>query len=306
MAVLTNPLTLKTRQLQCKITLQSGTFQNGFNTLIENDATINALVNTTMNNNFTNSAQITIYGMNKSDIAALSTLGFFPLKYQLNQVELFAQYEGDPSGLCFTGFIVKAWADYSDPSRPMHFECQTTYQDAINNADPINLKGPSNVIDLVQNLASKLGISVQNNGVAGVINNPILTGSYIDQLKQLSKQFNINCVIDNGRLKIAPKTTSFTNEILYINSDSGLISYPTIDAWGVKFRIRYNPVLQIGQYIALQTSIPIPNAPNQPTVPSSRANGNWFVYDMQSSLNNRHENWYTDLRCSYNNQNFGQ
>lgn len=305
MAVILTPTSLQNRQLQCKITLQSGTFNQGFNTLTVNDATINAIVNTSMNNNFTNSSQITIYGMNKSDIAALSTLGFAPLKYELNTIELYAQYENDPSSLCFTGFIVKAWADYSDPSRPMHFECQTTYQDAINNVDPINLKGSINITDLFSNLASKLGLSLQNNGVTGIINNPIFTGSVIDQLKNISKQTGINCVIDNNKLKIAPKTFSFSNEIVNINSDSGLLSYPTIDAWGVKFRIRYNPVLQIGQYVALQTSVPIPNSQGQQIRPPLRGNGNWFVYDMQSSLNNRHENWYTDLRCSYNNQNFG-
>lgn len=305
MAVITTPTNLKVRQLQCKITLQSSTFNQGFNTLIINDSTINALINTTLNNNFTNSAQITIYGMNKSDISALNTLGFAPLKYKLNKIELYAQYEGDPSSICFTGFIVKAWADFSDPSRPMHFECQTTYQDAIDNADPINLKGSTNILDLVKNLASKLGLSLQNNGITGVINNPVYTGSYIDQLKSISKQFDFNCVIDNGRLKIAPKTFSLSDEILNINSESGLISYPTIDAWGVKLRIRFNPVLQIGQYIALQTSVAIPNSQGQQIVVPLRPNGNWFVYDMQSSLNNRHENWYTDLKCSYNNLSHG-
>lgn len=294
MAIILDPTNLRVKQLQCKITLQSGTFNQGFNTVIYDNSTINAIVNKTLNNNFTNSAQITIYGMNKSDIAALSTLGYAPLKYELNQIQLYAQYEGDASSLCFTGFIVKAWSDYSDPSRPMNFECQTTYQDAIQNSDPINLQGSTNIISLFSNLASKLSYSLQNNGVTGVINNPIFTGSYIDQIKSLSKQTNTNCLIDNNKIIIAPKGISLSNEIQNINSDSGLISYPTIDVWGVKFRIRYNPILQLGQYIALQTSVPLP-----------KATGQWYVYDMQSSLNNRHENWYTDLRCSYNNVNFG-
>ncbi len=295
MAIISNPSSLKERQLQCKITLQSGTFNQGFNTKIINDSTINALINKTLNNNFTNSAQITIYGMNKSDIAALSTLGYIPLKYELNRIELYAQYKGDEPSLCFTGFIVKAWADFSDPSRPMHFECQTTYNAAIQNADPINIQGSASVTDLFSNLATKLSCSLENNGVSGVINNPIYTGSYIDQLKSLSKQTNTNCFIDNNKLNISPKGFSLNNLILNINSESGLISYPTIDAWGVKFRMRYNPVLQLGQYIALQTTVPLP-----------KATGKWFVFDMQTSLNNRHENWYTDLRCSYNNVNFGQ
>lgn len=294
MAEIINPSQLKERQLQCKFILQSGTFSQGYNTKIVNNSTINALVNKTLNNNFTNSAQITVYGMNKSDIAALSTLGYAPLKYEANKIELYAQYSTDKPSLCFTGFIVKAWADFADPSRPMHFECQSTYQYAIDNANAINVKGSSNITDIFSNLASKLGLSLQNNGVNGIINNLILTGSPIDQLKQLSKQTDANCIIDNGKLKIAPKLNSLTSQILKINKNSGLLSYPTIDVWGVKFRMRYNPVLELGQFISLETTVPIP-----------KSTGKWFVYDMQSSLNNRHENWYTDVRCSYNNQDFG-
>lgn len=294
MAVVLNPEDLKVRQLQCKLTLQSGTFEQGYNTKVINNLTINALVNKTLSNNFTCAADITIYGMNESDIAALSTLGYAPLIYELNKIELFAQYEGDSQSLCFSGYIVKAWCNFADPSRPMHFECQVTYQEALNNIAPINANGSVSIPGLFQKLAANLNCSLQNNGVGGVINNPILTGSAIDQLKNLSKQTSTNCLVDNSILKIAPKGFSLSNLILSINSESGLLSYPTIDAWGVKFRMRYNPVLSIGQYIALQTKVPIP-----------KSTGQWYVYDMQSSLNNRHENWFTDVKCSYNNQDFG-
>jgi hypothetical protein len=191
--------------------------------------------------------------------------------------------------LCFTGYIVRAWADFSDQSRPMHFECQVTYQDAIDNAPSTSVKGPVNAVDLFSKLASSLGYSFQNNGVTGVVNNPILTGSYIDQLKTLSKQTSSNCLVDLGIVKTAPIGFALINAILNINSKSGLLSYPTIDDLGVKFKIRYDPVLQIGQYIHLDTIVPIP-----------KATGQWYVYDMQSTLNDRHEYWYTDLKCSFN------
>lgn len=293
MTIVDDPKKLRVRQLQCKFILQSGEFKQGYNTKIIDDNTINALVTKTMSNNFTNSADIIVYGMNDSNIAALSTLGFTPNIYELNHIELYAQYEDDSESLCFKGYIAKAWCDFSDPNRPMHFQCQETYLNSIENVDPINIKGSSDVIELFSNLASKLNLSLQNNGVSGIMNNPILTGSTIDQLKTLSKQTEVNCVVDNGKLKISPKGFSLTTEILNINSESGLLSYPTIDSYGVRFRIRYNPVLNIGQYIALQTKVKIP-----------KATGKWFVYDMQSSLNNRHENWFTDLRCSYNNVDF--
>lgn len=294
MANISNPKELEQRQLQCKFTLQSGEFKQGFNTKIVLNNTINAVVSKSMNNNFTNSAQITVYGMNYSDIAALSTLGYLPLKYELNKVQLYAQYASQPTSLCFEGFIVKAWANFSDPSRPMYFECQTTYQDAIDSKNSTNIKGKTSINDLLGNLSSQLKLSLQNNGVEGTLNNTILTGSFIQQLQQLSKQGNFNCVIDKGKLYVSPKGKSFSDQILSLNKDSGLLSYPMIDAYGVKFRMRYNPVLDIGQYVSLQTKVPLP-----------KSNGKWYVYDMQHSLNNRHENWYTDIKAAYNNQMIG-
>lgn len=301
MAVVVNPPSLRTRQLECKLILQSGEFNQGGNVKLVNSnlitsgvSTINATVHTSLSNNFTNSADIIIYGMNESDIAALSTLGYAALKYELNRIELYANYSDQQKSLCFSGYIVRAWCDFSDPNRPMHFECQTTYQEALADVTPTSIKGSVGIVDLFSKFASVLGYSLQNNGVSGILNNPIFTGSPIDQLKKLSKQTSTACVADKGILKIAPLRFSLSNLILDITSKSGLIGYPTIDAWGVKLRIRYDPTLQIGQYIKLQTTVPIP-----------RSTGQWYVYDMQSTLSNLHEPWYSDLKCSYNNVNFG-
>lgn len=301
MADISTPIELKVRELQCKIILQSGEFKQGFNTKIINNNTINANVTKSLNNNFTNSADITIFGMNSSDIAALSTLGYVPLNYNFNIIELYAQYQGDVASLCFRGYIVKAWADYSDPSRPMHFQCQTCYQNAINNSPSLNIKGQISIVDLYKSLSENLGYSFENNGVIGIIENPILTGSYIQQLMSLSKQTNTNCVIDNNKVKISPIGYGLSQKVLLISSKSGLISYPSVDAWGVKFRMRYNPTLSLGQYIKLQTITPQKevNQTSQSIVP--KTDGKWYVYDMHSVLSNRHESWYTDVKCSYNN-----
>ncbi len=301
MSVVVNPPSLKTRQLQCNLILQSGQFNQGGNVKIVNSnlittgvSTINATVHTSLSSNFTNSADIIISGMNESDIAALSTLGYAALKYELNRIELYANYSDQQKSLCFSGYIVRAWCDFSDPSRPMHFECQTTYQDALADVTPTSVKGSVGVVDLFSKFASSLGYSLQNNGVIGILNNPIFTGSPIDQLKKLSKQTSTACVADKGVIKIAPLRFALSNLILEINSESGLLSYPTIDTWGVKLKIRYNPILQIGQYIKLETIVPVP-----------KATGRWYVYDMQSTLSNLHEPWYTELKCSYDNVNFG-
>jgi hypothetical protein len=301
MSEIVNPPSLKIRQLQCELILQSGQFNQGGNVKLVNNniitsgvSTINATVHTSLSSNFTNSADVIIYGMNESDIAALSTLGYAALKYELNGLNLYANYSDQQKSLCFSGYIVRAWCDFSDPSRPMHFECQTTYQDALGDVTPTSIKGSVGVVDLFSKFASSLGYSLQNNGVSGLLNNPIFTGSPIDQLKKLSKQTSTTCVADKGILKIAPFRYSLSNLELSINSESGLLSYPTIDAWGVKLKIRYDPTLQIGQYIRLETIVPVP-----------KATGRWYVYDMQSTLSNLHEPWYTELKCSYDNVNFG-
>lgn len=320
MSIVINPPSLKIRQLQCNLILQSGQFNQGGNVKLVNSnlivsgvSTINATIHTSLSNNFTNSADITIYGMNESDIAALSTLGYEALKFQLNRIELYANYADQQKSLCFSGYIVRAWCDFSDPSRPMHFECQTTYQEALGGVTPTSIKGQIGVVDLFSKFAASLMYSIQNNGVTGILNNPIFTGSPIDQLKKLSKQTGTACVADKGVIKIAPLRFALSNSILNISSDRGLLGYPTLDAWGVKLKIRYDPTLQIGQYVKLETIVPIPGLETSIQVPNAaatvsrvpRANGRWYVYDMLSTLSNLHEPWYTELKCSYDNVNFG-
>src|SRR6266699_2550791 len=201
MSIVVNPSSLRIKQLQCNLILQSGQFNQGNNVKIVNSnlitsgvSTINATIHTSLSNNFTNSADIIIYGMNESDIAALSTLGYAALKYELNRIELYANYSDQQKSLCFSGYIVRAWCDFSDPSRPMHFECQTTYQEALGDVTPTSIKGQIGTVDLFSKFASILGYSLQNNGVTGILNNPIFTGSPIDQLKKLSKQTSTACV----------------------------------------------------------------------------------------------------------------
>lgn len=297
MAIVQNP-NLYERVLACSITLTTGVFQPNLNTLLVNDHTINATVHKTLSNNFTETADITIFGLSPSDINALKTTGFSPLAYQQNKIELYASYktksgQNNTSSLCFKGNIVRAFADYSDPSRPMKFEC-ATYLDSIGESSLINAQGSISAQTIFKNIADNLGLALINNGVTGVFYNLILTGSAIEQLKNVSKQLNVNAVIDKGTLTIAPKSGGLTKTILKIGADSGLISYPTLDNWGVKFRMRYNPVLSIGQQIELNTSKTLPN----PT-------GKFFVYDMQSSLNNRHDDWFSDVKCSFDPNFFG-
>ena len=291
MAFLNNPEFLKVRQLQVEITLNSGVFNEDFqNTKIINHLTVDAVVQKTLNNNFTCNANITIFGMSNTDIAILTTTGYQPLIYEANKIKLYAQYEGEAKALCFSGFIVKSYADYNNPSRPMYFNCQASYQDAIKFVANINTTGTQNIADIFSNIANNLGYGFTNNGVNGSINNCILFGSYVDQLKQLAKKTQTNCIIDLDNIKIAPQGQSLNNLILNINNESGLLGYPVPNNFGVQFKIRYTPQLQIGQYVQLQTVVYIP-----------KSTGQWFVYDIESNLNNNHENWFMDVKASYNN-----
>ena len=289
MAFLHNPEKLKVRQIEVELTLVTGVFIGTSNKKIVNTLTVDATIKKTLNNNFTSTASITIYGMSNTDIATLSTTGYQPLIYEANQVNLYAQYEGEAKSLAFSGYIVKAYADYSNPSRPMHFECQSSYQDAINAVEATNTAGTKDVAQIFNDIATSLGYSFTNNGVTGVISNCILTGSAVDQLKQLAQQTQTNCIIDVKNVKIAPQGQALNNQILDINSESGLLGFPTPDQWGVQFKVRFIPQLQIGQYVKLETKTYIP-----------KSTGQWFVYDIESSLNNRHENWFSTVRCSYN------
>ena len=302
MSIVDNPRKLYTRVIRAEITLNQTQFiQQGEsmgNTLVINAPapkgavnpvyqTINATINETLGQQMDNSADITIFGLSTNLISQISTIGQIvkaQFNYNLNTIRLYAGYD-DNVPLVYTGQIIKAYADYNDVNRPLHLQCTTNMLMQLDNPSATNPEGQVSLDTMFANLAKLSGWGYTNNGVTGQISNPILTGSFVDQLKQLAGMTRTSLLVKNNVLSVAPLNTAHSDQILLLSKDSGLIGYPTIDQLGIMFKMYFNPIFKVGQYVQIQSYVP-------------KASGQWYAYSTNTQISNNMEQWFTYVRLA--------
>lgn len=232
-----------------------------------------------------------IFGLAQDLMAKLTTLAFLAMSYTKNilQIEVI---DGDAKTLVYLGQIINAWGDYATaPDVSLYIETQSGFFDQLTVAPPISYSGTVNVADIIQNIATGMGLgTIENNGVTSKINNAQYGGTYIDQLRGITEDKDIDFYLDGGVLAICPKgiaRTQGVRTVPKINDKSGLIGYPTFDKVGITFKNLFNPDIRFGGQIIMESDIP-------------QANGVWQVssvnYDLESEKPNGQ--WFASVRCT--------
>jgi hypothetical protein len=237
------------------------------------------------------SATVRIFGLEQELMAKLTTLAFLALSYTKNQIKIEA-IDGDTKSVVYDGQIINAWGDYATaPDVSLYIETQSGFFEQLEVAPPISYKGVVKVSDIIQQIATGLGLGkIENNGVVSLIKNPHYDKTYIDQLRSLCNDTETDFYLDSGILAITPKgiaRTQGVKKVPTINSQSGLIGYPTFDKVGVTFKNLFNPDIRFGGQIVMESDIP-------------QANGTWQVcsvnYDLESEKPNGQ--WFASVRCT--------
>jgi hypothetical protein len=259
-------------------------------------------------------ASIVIKGLKDDDIHAFSrittTSGLFLFQ---NWVEFYAGYAVDANGmppLVYRGQVIFAGGDFNDKSRPFRIYSQQVAFQQNTLAAPINPKGVVQINTIYQQLAISLGLSYQTsdeatlNKVQGSVKNPVLTGSPIEQLHQLSDDYGYQFKIYNGQLLVAKighpftynqrpaelseitpngnTTTPANANTLTVNMSNGMLGYPTVSQYGITVRTRFNPSITFGIQIEVQSDLKL-------------ANGVWYVNGMTHLLQNQESKFETIL-----------
>ena len=241
-----------------------------------------------------NQAYIKIYGMLSDDINTLTRANTTGLQlYTENRVQVYAGYALDNTGLpplVYSGQIRTAGGNLNNPNREFLIVSMQNlnYQSMI--ASNINVKGDIAIDDLLRTMANTSGFSYSGNGVTGIITTPIFIGSFISQVSQLCEQNNLQYTISNlssNVLFVAPIGQSYFIDTAYtINSNNGMLGYPLIEEQGISVRVRFNPVLQLGLSVKIESTYTWVN------------NQTWYINAMQHNLQNQDAKWETTLKLT--------
>lgn len=217
-----------------------------------------------------------VYGMTKSQMDHLSTLGMEIALFRRNSVLLQAGDEGSVLGTVFTGTITNAWADFQgQPDVGFQVEAHEGLIEALIPSVPKSYTGPTDVAVILSGLAEEMGLPFENNGVSVILNTPYYAGSPRNQAWAAAKAANIGISLDKGILAIWNKGQARGGTAPLVSASTGMVGYPAYTSKGIAVKTVFNPSIGFQQKIQVESSL-------------TPASGSWITHalnhDLESNL----------------------
>jgi hypothetical protein len=192
------------------------------------------------------SAAVDVFGLPRSVMNQLATLGPQITMTRLNTIVVTAGDDENGMGTVFVGQISNAWIDLqAAPMVPFHVLAYTGALDQVKPAPPTSYRGGADVATILQGLATQANLQFENNGVQRRVSNPYYSGSVREQI--------IACIQDAG--------------VEWNNNELGVLAM--------------NPSINVGSTIEVETEV---TATTNAGGVASPANGRWRVYKMDLDL----------------------
>lgn len=219
----------------------------------------------------------------------LSTFGQ-PIHPQYNY-KLIVEAGDEINGMSqvFSGTIQQAWADYQAmPDVPFHVLAYASGVQAVmrdeGGKDWNSYGGPTDVGQMMQTLAGKMGLQFENGGVNVKLNSPYHFGSPMRQAQLIREAADIMMVVENDTLAIWPQNQARPGDGPLVSKDTGMVAYPSFTEYGVLVKVEFRRGIKYGVNMTVQSDI-------------TPANGEWAIrqidYDLQSLTPKGH--WFVDL-----------
>jgi hypothetical protein len=282
-------MTFLRRRLNITFSLDSGTFDGSNNTTTLTGYRAHALVNHAGGPS-DGTLDLTVYGMKRSMMDQLSTLGMQINLVPKNTISVSAADDSNSNGsTVFVGYILAAYSDFhGQPEVAFHITAHTGLPQAVAPAAASSYRGSTDVATIMQSLATMMGLRFENSGVQAKLMNPYFSGSAKSQMRKCADAAGINASIIDGALCIWPRNGARNGQIPLVSKDTGMEGYPTYTAYGIMVSTLYNPSIGMGQKINVQSDL-------------KPACGEWAVYwlnhDLQSEMPNGR--WHTQI-LAYN------
>ena len=204
-----------------------------------------------------NEAKVKVWGLSYESMAQLTMLAFKPLESQHNLISIEAGVKGGAMSLVFEGEIVSAFADFNAaPDVCMEFEADSgayPQQVALPSA---TVNGEVRAEHLFAQFAAQAGYSFRNEGVTSSVRDASFAGSPYDKLFKLARYLGCQLIIDDGAVVVTPAGQARRGGSVPLNKDTGLIGYPTFTREGISCRCLFNPCLEFGGLINVQSKVP--------------------------------------------------
>ena len=258
------------KTIRTTIILGEGEFSGGGNTkIIEGLATTVQVTKAGLPEK--NSAEVRIQGLKLSDMEQLTFLSFLPGEYRKNHILIEAGNKGEKLSVVFKGDITAASADFSTaPDVTMKFNALTAGWSVLIADSPTSIQGEATAESLISQFATQAGFNFINNGVTESVKNATFNGSPVQKAQQVADEVGCELIMDDETWTIQPWGKPRGDAVL-LKAESGLIGYPSFTQDGISCECFYNPRLQLGGQIKIESIVP-------------RASGYWKITKLSHDL----------------------
>jgi len=201
-------------------------------------------------------ASIELRGLSLDHINKLSTYGTRVHPNYNYGITVSAGDDINGMSTVFDGKIQQAWADMKAmPDCPFHVIALGGGNAATMKQPPSSFEGPTPVQNILKPLAQAAGLSFEDAGVKGIINDPYFWGSPMKQIREAIQAAGIDGIIQDKTLAVWPQTGNRQGESLVISAQTGLRDYPSFTEYGVQVRTEFRRALTYGGMMTIQSDI---------------------------------------------------
>lgn len=231
--------------------------------------------------------QIRVWGMRLDLINQLTKIGPIMNQRRNNRIVLTAGEEGGAMSTVYEGTIDTAFGDFrSSPEPVFNVVALSAALAAVKPVAASSYNGQVDAAAVMSDLADKMNLIFENNGVSFNLNNPNFSGSALEQVKSCARAANIFYTVDRGKLAIWPKSGNRGDEPIQIDVDNDMIGYPAFSSEGITLQTIFNPDLRLGGQVQVKSILTV-------------ACGIWNVYKMSFDLESEVPDgkWFSTIDC---------
>jgi len=250
------PESFKKRRLRVEVVLGEGTFDGKHNTrILEGLETAVSIEKPGLPDKA--KATVRIANMAYDDMAQLTMLAFKPMKLQKNLIRVFAGEEDRELSLAFAGEIVSSWADFSRfPTVTMHMEAQAGGYAALMAKGPVAATGEVPAEKLLQQFATEMGYAFALEGVTASVRDAVFSGSPLEKAQAVADQIGAQLLVDDNKLVLMRHDTVRQGNAVLLTPETGMLGYPSFTNEGISLSCLYNPNLELGGAVQVQSIVP--------------------------------------------------
>jgi hypothetical protein len=252
------------------MSLASGVFTGGGNTATLTGLRMSCTVKV-VGGDTPATLDLAIYGLSLSKMNQMSAIG---TQYDRRSKNPIAVSAGDANGMAvvFIGMIQDAYIDaQSMPDVCFRITANVAGDNAVKDAEVTTIDGSVDVATLMNKQSQAMSLQFENSGVLVKLSNPYYSGSSYAQATRIANDAGIQWVVEKNVLAIWPTGEARKGSAPTVSRKTGMVGYPTFRGSSVFVKTLFNPAVQYGQNITIQSDI-------------TPANGTWPIIAIYDKL----------------------